>query len=224
MATRQFVEFSHKGRCDHDPVFFGRWRQIKVVQIKEPSQLGDRCGVVIDPQVDRDVVEPSVAATSADDEKRGRLPPAPVSTGVVAGSEGGQKPVGERLGGVAVPGLLHRFDDVGAGQDVALDRDIVRGSSTRPVEASASGVGGGIARRIDDSDLAVGLAVVVDQPPYGGACVQPASQQIETLSFPGDVGVRLGGKRADARTGSRHQPADGEEFRGNRNAPGFAVR
>ena len=53
--------------------------------------------MVVDPEVDRDVVEAAVAGLVAYDEQRRRLASTPVTAGVVAGPERGEEASGERL-------------------------------------------------------------------------------------------------------------------------------
>ncbi len=47
----------------------------------DPFQLLDRMWVVVDAEIDGDVAFAAVAAVLADDEERGRLPPAPIPPG-----------------------------------------------------------------------------------------------------------------------------------------------
>ena len=61
---------------DRDLLLLGRRGQVEVVEVEQPGQLGDRVGVVVDPQVDGDVVEAAVPGALPDDEQRRRLPAA----------------------------------------------------------------------------------------------------------------------------------------------------
>ena len=72
-------------------------------EVQQPAQLGDRVGVVVDPQVGRDVVAAAVPGAVGDHQQRRGLPAAPVAAGVVAGGERGEQPPGQRLVGRSRP-------------------------------------------------------------------------------------------------------------------------
>ena len=95
--------------------------------------------MVVDAQVDLDVAAAAVPAARGDDEQRRALPAAPVAAGLVARGQGGEQPVGRAAPVVARASQapLHRLDDLGAGEDVALDRVAVAGAAAGPGVAGA---------------------------------------------------------------------------------------
>ena len=98
-----------------------------------------------------------------------------------------------------LPRQLHRLDDLGTDEDVALDRVAGAGHPARPVEALRPGVGGGVAVDVDDADLPVLAAgVLLDQPLQGDRCGGALVHVGEREALVGDVGLGLGGDRADA--------------------------
>ena len=210
---------------DRHLLLLGGGGQVEVVEVEQPGQLGDRLGVVVDAQVDRDVVEAAVPGALLDHQQRRRLPAARVAAGRVAGGQRVEQPAGERrvrVGGL--PGRLHGLDDVLAGEDVALDGVAVAGEAAGPVEAGVPGVRGGAAVDVDDADLAVVAALVVLEQPLqrdrGGRAVVEVG---ERLALVGDVGVGLGGDRADAGHRGRYGGADGEELGGHGHPPRLSV-
>ncbi len=124
----------------------------------QPPELDDRVRVIVDPDVDRPVVEAAVAAAGARHQEHRRLLAAAVAAGGVTGGEGGVQTLGERLPGAAEEGLLHRRDHRLAGQDVALHRVAGAAASARPGVAARTGEGRRAAVRRDDADLALTLA------------------------------------------------------------------
>ena len=85
-------------------------------------------------------------------------------------------------------------------------------------------MGGGVAVEVDDADLAVVAALVLLQQALqrdlGGRAVVEVGQR-EALV--GDVGVGLGGDRADPGHRGGHRGAHGEELGGDGDAPGLTV-
>ena len=141
-------------------------REVEVVEVEQPRQLGDRVGVVVDTQVDCGVVVAAVAGPITYDEERGRLPSAAVAAGPVACGEGSEESALARLVDGLGPGGRHGLHDLGTGEDVALDGEaaaLTRAAAhpARPVEALAPGVGGGVAVGVDDADLAVVAPLVL---------------------------------------------------------------
>ena len=87
-----------------------------------------------------------------------------------------------------------------------------------------AGVAGGAAVDVDDPDLPVVAALVVLEQPLqrdrGGRALVEVG---EGLALVGDVGVGLGGDGADAGHGGRHDRPDGQELRGDGDAPRLTV-
>ena len=81
---------------DLEPFLVRRLPEEQVVDPVDPLQLLDRLGMVVDPEVDRDVVRAAVAAVLADDEEGGRLPAPPVAARRLGGGEADEEPLGER--------------------------------------------------------------------------------------------------------------------------------
>ena len=196
-------------RGDRHLLVVGRGGQVEVVEVEQPGQLGDRVGVVVDPQVDGDVVEAAVPGALADDEQRGRLPARagrrrrrrrPRAPPAAGGPAARRRRWPRQASSIASTTSL-------AGQDVALDRVAVAGDAAGPVEAGVAGVGGGAAVDVDDADLAVVAALVLLEQPLqgdrgGGAVVEVG----QGLALVGDVGVGLGGDGADPGDGGRARP------------------
>ena len=81
----------------------------------------------------------------------------------------------------------------------------VAGDTAGPVETGMARVGGGSALDVDDADLAcVAAGVVLEQPLQGDRRVGAVVEVGERLALVGDVGVGLGGDRADAGHRRRH--------------------
>ena len=87
----------------------------------QPRELGGRVRVVVDAQVGEDAAR-VVAGAGGVDEERGALPAAGVPAGGVPGEDGREEPLVEGAAGGREEGVLHRVDDLRAGEDVALDR------------------------------------------------------------------------------------------------------
>ena len=225
LGPRERLELVAQVVGDRHLLLVGGGGEVEVVEVEEPGQLGDRCGVVVHPQVDRDVVAAAVAGTLADDQQRGRLAPALVTARVVAGGQRGEQPVRQRqVGGGRLPGGDHRQHDVLAGQAVALDRVALAGLAAGPVDAGAPGVGGRTALDVDDADLAVVAALVLlEQPQQRDRRGRPGVEVGERQSLVGDVGVGLGGDGTHAGHGGRHGGPDGQELRGHGHPPGLSV-
>ena len=184
----------------------------------------DRGRVVVHPQVDRDVVARAVPGVLADDEQGRGLAPALVAAGLVAGPQRLEQAPLDRPPGGALPGELHGLDDLGPGEDVALDGVAGAGHAAGPVVALGAGVRRRVALGVDDARLAVlGLVVLLDearQRHLGGGPVVEVGQGEE---LPRHVGLGLG--RDGAHPGDRGGDggADGEELGGDGHAPRLAV-
>jgi len=185
------------------------------VQLEKPAQLGDRRRVVVDAQVDLGVVA-AVATVGTYDDERGALPAAAVPAGLVTGSEGREQPLGQRIAGrrPGQPGPLHRVDDLGADEDVALDRVPVAGPPAGPVVAAAAGEGGAVTGRADDAGLPLVAAIVGSGEPVEHLVRRTAlGEQLEAVRAVGEVGVGLGRDRADAGPRGGHHRPDRQEPR-----------
>ena len=87
-----------------------------------------------------------------------------------------------------------------------------------------AGVGRGAALDVDDADLPVVASLVLleealERDRRGGAVVEVGERQ----ALVGDVGVGLGGDRADTGHGGRHGGPDRQELRGDGHPPGLPV-
>src|SRR3954447_16084852 len=133
--------------------------EVEMVELQQPFELVNRCGMVVDTQVDPTVVVAAVAAVLAYDEERRRLAPALVTAALVGGPERTQQQLRERC--TSGDERVHEcIDDVATGQDVALRGDVVGGPSAGPVDAPGTRVSRGAAARVDDAQLAVLAALV----------------------------------------------------------------
>ena len=83
---------------------------------------------------------------------------------------------------------------------------------------------GGAAVHVDDADLAVVAALVLlQQAVQGHRCGRPVVEVGEREALVGDVGVGLGGDRADLGDRRRHHRPHGQELRGHGHPPRLAV-
>ena len=62
---------------------------VGVAQVQQPLELGERLGVILDPQLEGSL--PPLPLTGDDQQRRG-LAPASIATRLLAGEESGQKP------------------------------------------------------------------------------------------------------------------------------------
>ena len=143
--------------------------------------------MVVDPQVDRDVVEAAVPASSrttrsAADCRPRRSPPAssPAVARRAAGGPAVCRPESSPAACIAARPL--------AREHVALDGEAVPGQAARPVQARRPGVAGGSAVAVHDPHLPVVAAgVVLDQPLHGdrggGAVVEVGEGQALVATF-----------------------------------------
>ena len=183
-------------------------------------ELLDRLRMVVDAQVDGDVARAAVAAVLADDEERGRLPPAPVAAGRLGGGEAGEQPLGERPPRRALEGRRQRVHGGRRDEDVPLRRVARPGRPAGPLEALGARVGRRAPMRVDDAELAV-LAPLVgaDERPHDVLRRVALAQEREPVGPVGEVRPGLRRDRADLGLGGRHGGAHGEELRLDGDAP-----
>ncbi len=161
------------------------------------------------------------------DEEGGALPAAGVPAGGVPGEDGREEPLVEGAAGGREEGVLHRVDDLRAGEDVALHgvggRRVTGGAPPGPREALVTGEG----RRAvaaDGAHLAQGPAVVTGGGGAKGVADRRAvGEGVEDLVAVRPPGEGLGGDGPHADPHRRDDRADGDELAGDRDAPGVAV-
>src|SRR5688572_5220323 len=175
--------------------------------VVQPPQLGERLGVVVDPQV-----EIGVGLGRADEQRR-RLLAALVAARGFARLERCDQALGKGL--LAFPeGAGRLLDHPGVGEHVARHRETLARDGAAPLDAACAGVLADPAFRIDDVQLPmvaafVGRGEVAHDLGRGHAC----AQQIEPVLAVEGVDQRLRGKRTDAALGVRAERADREEAR-----------
>lgn len=224
-GTNQVLQFGGKNRGDHHLLGLTGCREVELVQGKQSSQFHDRFRVVVHPQIDRDVVEAPVTSAVADHQQSRRLPAPTVSPRRVPGGKcSQQQPCQRGRCFPPQPGTLHGLDNLLSSQDIALDRVAFADAATRPIQAGRAGVRCGASRRVDDPYLsAVAPRVGLEEMAQGLHSGRVGGQPREGERLVGDVGVGLGGNRADAGNSRRNRCANGQELRGDGDAPRLAV-
>ncbi len=186
----------------------------------EAAELLERSLVVVHAQVDEDVREPRVALLGPDDEDRGRLLPAAVSTRRLRGVEAVEEPLHERLAGGCLEGVREPVHRLRGDEDVPLRRVPVADASARPLVALVARVARAAPLAVDDPELALGAVLVgrgqaLDHLVGGN----PFAEQREPFGPVPRVRPRLRRDRAHERLGPGNDRADAEELRLHRDAP-----
>lgn len=133
----------------------------------------------------------------------------------------------ERAAVALEPGALHLLDDLGSGEDVALDRvcdgRVPSCQPTRPGHALRPGMRRG-ALASDDPDLSV-LPAVIGRDGRGErrGDVGPVAQCVEQLGAVRVTGHRLRGDGTDTGADLGDDRADGEELARDGDAEGVPV-
>lgn len=185
----------------------------------DAGEFGDGGGVIVDAEVAVAVVEGAVAGVFFDDEQCGGLASAFVAAGGLTGGERGDEAIAQ-VAGRGFVGGGHGVDDLGAGEDVALDAVAESGFAAGPVGAFVAGEGCGAALRVDDAELAFGVAWVGVGELLDDVCwVKALLHEVEAAWSEGGVGPGLSGDGADIGFGPGDDGADGDEFGLDSDAP-----
>ena len=108
--------------------------------------------MILDVESNRDIIVGIAASTFFDNEKRRRLPAAPVASAGLATFECGEQTLGETARGF-FERLRHLIDDLRAGQYVALRGIVLTFFVSRPIGSLGAGEHREVAFRVDDRDL-----------------------------------------------------------------------
>jgi hypothetical protein len=190
-----------------------------------PCELAGRIGMVIHPDISEDAAGVVAGARRMDDQ-RGALAAARVSTRRVAGQDRGEEPLVECLARRGEERTLHLGDDIGPGEDVALDGVRLGGvalcDATSPVHALASRVRGGTVR--PDSAQLTGLSALVRSHRRVERRLHPSTtgKRGKDLCSVRDAGERLRRDGADADPYLGDDRPHAHELAGDCDAPGVS--
>ena len=186
-----------------DLLLLGRRGEVEVVEVEQPAPA--RRSASGWSSTRRSTATSSQAAVPGavpDDEERRRLPAALVATRRVAGASAASSRSANAVSGSDVSSHASCIASTTSGptRTVALDRVAVAGQAAGPGDARRAGVGRRAAVDVDDADLAVVAAIVLLEQPVERDRRRRALVEVgKRKSLVGDVGVGLGGDRADHR-------------------------
>ena len=170
--------------------------------------------VMVHPEIDVAVVVPAVpAAGPGHDQARGLLAPAVAPRGL-SGPERLHQTPGQGPSGRPFEGLGHARHHGLAGQDVPLAAVAVAGDPARPLEALRPGERGRAPGHVHDPHLArLTFGVAIQQPVQRLLWRHALFEEIEPPDTERHLGKGLGGHRARAAPGPRHNGAGRQELR-----------
>src|ERR1035441_10222537 len=163
---------------------------------------------------------PGTSSWIADHEHRRRLLAARIATGVVAGLEGGEEPLGE-IALCGLEGTAHGLRHLRAYEDVALRGPGLALAVARPVRRVGAGESGDVTLMVDDGHLAAILAgegVVGEEFVDHLSGGESLAEQYEAARAVAHIDVGLGSDAAGAGLGPGHHGADGKVLGGDGDA------